>query len=119
MDVNQMFPSKYVKGDQLAGPVTVTIASIRQEQSYKPGQGQVDIFVLWCQGAKRGIVLSRPLALSIAEALSEPDVDKWPGQAITIYPQPMRVAGRDLVAIRARAAAAQPTPINGNGKAES
>ncbi len=110
MDVNQMFPSKYLKGAELRGPVTVTIAGIKQEQTYKPGTGQVDAYVLWCEKATRGIVLSRPLALSISEALDEPDTDKWPGKAITLYPQPMRVAGRDLVAIRARAA------TNGNGK---
>lgn len=110
MDVNQMFPSKYLKGAELRGPVTVTIAGIRKEQSYKPGEGQVDIYVLWCVNATRGIVLSRPLALSISEALGEPDTDKWTGKAITLVPVKMRVGGKDLVAIRARAA------TNGNGK---
>jgi len=109
MDINQMFPSRYLKGAELSGPKTVTIAEIRTEQAYKPGKGQADIYVLWCERATRGIVLTRPLALSISEALGEPDTDKWAGQRITIYPQPMRVGGRDLVAIRAKAA------TNGNG----
>lgn len=116
MDVNQMFPSKYLKGDELTGPKTVTIASIRTEETYKPGKGKVDVFVLWCEKATRGIVLSRPLALSISEALGESDTEKWTGKAITIYPLPMTVAGRNLVAIRAKAAAPKPAP-NGSSAA--
>lgn len=104
MDVNQMFPSKYVKGSELAGPVTVTISSIRKERSYKPGEGQTEIFVLYCERTKRGVVLTKPLAFSIAEALGEPDTDKWTGRAVVLYPQPMSVAGQQVTAIRARSA---------------
>jgi hypothetical protein len=115
MDVNKLFPSKYLKGAELTGPVTVTIASLRKERTYKPGEGQTDILVLYCEKATRGVVLSRPLAFGIAEALGEPDTDKWPGKAITLYPQPMTVAGRDLIAIRARAAKPQPEAAGSNG----
>ena len=108
MNVNQMFPSKYLKGAELAGPVTVTIANIRKERTYKPGEGQADIFVLYCEKATRGVVLSKPLALSISQALQEPDTDKWTGQQVVLFPQPMTVAGRDLVAIRARAVNGKP-----------
>lgn len=114
MDVKQMFPSKYLKGADMAGPVTVTIASIRKEQSYKPGEGQSDIFVMYCEKATRGVVLTKPLAFSIAEALGEPLTENWTGRAVTLYPQPMTVAGRNLIAIRARAAA-QPQPAGTNG----
>lgn len=112
MNVNQMFPSKYLKGSELTGPVTVTIASIHKEQSYKPGEGKTDIFVLYCERAKRGVVLTKPLAFSIAEALGEPDTDRWTGRAVVLYPQVMSVAGQQVTAIRARAAAAQAD--NGN-----
>jgi hypothetical protein len=115
MDVNQMYPSRFLKGAELRGPVTVTISAIRKEQTYKPGEGQTDIFVLYCERASRGVVLSKPLAFSIAQALGEPDTDQWTGRAVTLYPQPMRVAGRDLIAIRARAADPQPAGVNGNG----
>lgn len=115
MDVNQMFPSKYLKGAELTGPVTVTIANIRKEQSYKPGEGQSEIFVMYCERATRGVVLTKPLAFSIAQALGEPETEKWSGRAVTLYPQPMTVAGRNLIAIRARPAITQPAGTNGNG----
>ena len=108
MKVDQMFPSKFIKGADLPGPKTVIIEKIVKERSYKPGQGQVDIFVLWCEKATCGVVLSRPLALSIAEAINENDTDKWGGKSVVLYPLPMTVAGRSLVAIRARAVAPQP-----------
>lgn len=115
MDINQMFPSKYLKGSELPGPVTVTIANIRKERTYKPGEGQTDIYVLICEKATRGVVLTKPLAFSIAEALGEPDTDKWTGRAVTLYPQAMTIAGRAITAIRARATIPQPAGSNGNG----
>lgn len=105
MDVNQMFPSKYVRGDELppAG-VRVTIAAVKTEKMRKPGAGEVDGFTLWAQGARRPIVLTAALARQIAQLTGETDTDNWPGKAITLYPEPMTVAGVARVAIRARAA---------------
>lgn len=104
MDVNMMFPSRFLKGSELSGPVAVTIEDIKVESVYKPGEGKTEVFVLYCRNARRGVVLSKPLALSIAQALGERNTDNWTGRAVTLFPQPMKVAGRDLVAIRARAA---------------
>ena len=112
MNVNDLFPSKYLKGADLKGPVTVTIAKVQPESMYKPGEGQTTGYVLYCEKASKGVILSRPLAMGIAQALGETDTDKWPGRQVTLYPQPMTVAGVARVAIRARAA-------NGQPKAES
>lgn len=104
MNVNQMFPSKYVRGAELAGPVTVTIDHLAQEEVWRPGEGKAQAVVMYCQNAKRGVVLNRVLALQIAEAVGEPDTDAWQGKRVVLYPAPMTVAGRAVVAIRARKA---------------
>lgn len=104
MNVNEMFPSKYIRGSDLKEPTLVTITGVKAERIYKPGQGQVDGYILYCEKSSKGIVLTRPLALGIAAALNEMDTDKWPGRQVILYPQPMTVAGRDTVAIRARPA---------------
>lgn len=104
MKVNDMFPSKFLKGEDLGRPVTVTIARVVAERMYKPGQGEITGFVLYAQGATKGVVLSKPLAEGIAQALGESDTDNWPGKQIELYPQKMQVAGRNVTAIRARAA---------------
>lgn len=108
MKVGDMYPSKYVRGADLRGPVTVTIARVVTEQMYKPGEGNVENYVLYTVEGKRGVVLSRILAGQIAQAVGSDDTDNWAGKKVTFYPQPMTVAGVARVAIRARAAAAQP-----------
>lgn len=102
--VYDAFPSKYLKGANLTGPVTVTIERVVKESMFKPGEGRSDAWFLYCVKASRGVVLSRPLALAIAEAVGEPDMDKWAGKQVVLYPLPMTVAGREVTAIRARAA---------------
>jgi hypothetical protein len=104
MNVNEMFPSKYMKGSDLKGPTTVTILEVKPERIYKPGEGQITGYILFCEKASKGIVLTKPLAMSIAAALGEQDTDNWHGRQVVLYPQPMTVAGRNLVAIRARGA---------------
>lgn len=102
MKVREMFPSRYLKGSELPGEVTVTIKGIVSERMYKPGSGEVSGWVLYCEKASRGVVLSKGLALTIAQALGEDDTDQWIGQKVVFFPQPMRVGGRDLVVIRAK-----------------
>lgn len=115
-NVNDLYPSRFLHGADLKGPVTVTIQRLGREKVYKPGEGQSEALVLYVVNGSRGVVLSKPLAFSIAEALGEPDTDNWPSKRVILYPQPMTVAGRDIIAIRARKAAEpQPAGANGNG----
>ena len=102
MNVNNMFPSRFLKGKDLTGPVTVTIDKVVTEQLYRPGEGKVDAFVMYCQKASRGVVLNRILALQIAEAVGEPDTANWGGKQVVLYAQPMTVAGKAVSPIRAR-----------------
>jgi hypothetical protein len=112
MKVDEMFPKRYASGADLNGKaVVVVLDKVQSEQMRTTGTAPELKFVLYVAGGKRGIVLSRTLAYQIAEAVDEPDVDKWPGKRITLYPEPMNVAGKPRIAIRARAAA------NGNGHA--
>jgi hypothetical protein len=47
------------------------------------------------------VIFTLPLALQLAEILGD-DTASWKDQKITLYPEPMNVAGRACVAIRAR-----------------
>lgn len=118
MRVDQMFPSKYLKGSDLQGPVIVTIQRVTTESVYRPNEGQASAYVLYCVNGSKGIVLSKALAEGIAEALKEPDTDLWAGRKVTLYPQGMKVAGRDVTAIRARAANGQTQP-EGQGSGQT
>lgn len=114
MKLDTMFPRKYATGEDLQGKaVTLEIARITSEQMRPGGAAPQTKFVVYFKGAGKGVILSRTLAYNIAEALGSEDTDAWIGQRITLYPEPLTVAGKARIAIRARAAA--PTTTNGNG----
>lgn len=105
MRVGDMFPSKFLRGCDLDGPKLVTIQRIATESVYRPKEGETSAFVLYVQHGSKGIILSKALAESIAQAIGENETEVWPGRKFVLYPQPMRVGGRDVVALRARAVA--------------
>ena len=104
MKLSEMFPRKYAVGEDLNGKAhTLIISGIKTEQMHPaPGQPAVDKYVLYFKGAVKGVILSRTLAEQIAVILKSEDTDKWIGKKITLFTQPMKVAGKDRIAIRAR-----------------
>lgn len=101
MKISELYPRRFARGSDLKGPATVTIKEITQEELHPAGR-PVKKYVLWFTETPRGVILTRPLALQLAEILGD-DTAIWRGQKITLYPEPMNVAGRPCVAIRARA----------------
>jgi len=105
MKVDEMFPRKYANGGDLNGKaVVVVLDKVQSEQMRTTGTAPELKYVLYVQGTKKGIVLCRTLAQQIAAATGEPDADKWAGKRVTLYPEPMTVAGVPRIAVRARAA---------------
>ncbi len=103
MKVSEEYPSKYLSGFDLPHPITVTIDKLEPELLNKPGErGPVKTWILFLRDKKKGIILSKFLARQIAALLGD-DTDQWIGKQISIYPEPMKVAGREVVALRARA----------------
>jgi len=103
--VSEMFPGRYLSGDDLQGqPMTVTIARIGQEEMRPGGAAPVKKWVVWFQGEQKAVILGLTLAEQIAEAVGSDDTNDWPGRRVTLYPLPLTVAGESRVAIRARAA---------------
>jgi len=111
MNINQMFPKKYANGGDLNGKdVTLIIRAIVFEKMHLPGQAEQTKPVIYFEKASKGIILSSALGYSIAKALQNEETDEWPGKRVTLYPVPMKVAGKDEIAIRAKAAANGTTP---------
>jgi len=100
MKISELYPRRFARGSDLKGPATVTIKEISQEELHPAGR-PVKKFVLWFTETPRGVILTRPLALQLAEILGD-ETRSWKDQKITLYPEPMNVAGRACVAIRAR-----------------
>lgn len=114
MKLNDMFPRRYANGADLNGKaVTLTISSVQTERMRpSPGAPEQRKYVVYFQEAQKGVILSRTLANQIDAATnnSTGDTDNWIDQRITLYPQPMTVAGQPRIAIRAR----KPAPTNGH-----
>jgi hypothetical protein len=106
-----MFPRRYATGEDLQGKaITLTITSIILEKMHPQANApEVEKWVMYFKEAKKGVVLNRTMAYQIGEFLGSEDTDDWVGKSITIYPQPMTVAGRKVTAIRARAAKGRPS----------
>ena len=104
MKLEEMFPSRYVRGQDLQGrAIHVTIARIHPEKMRpNPQSPELLKFVLYTAEGTKGVVLSKTLASEIAEILESDESDDWIGKKVTLCPVPMVVAGVKRVAIRAR-----------------
>lgn len=105
-----MFPKRYATGEDLQGKaITLTIASITLEKMHPQSNApEVEKWVIHFKEAKKGVVLNHTMAYQIGEFLGSEETDEWVGKSIMIYPQPMMVAGKKVIAIRARAAKGRP-----------
>jgi len=110
MKLAQMFPRRYATGEDLKGKaITLTIVKINSEKMHpQPNAPEVEKWVAYFKEAKKGVVLNRTLAHQVAEIMNSEETDDWTSKRITLYPQPMSVAGKQVTAIRARAAKEAP-----------
>jgi hypothetical protein len=110
MKVGDIFPSKYLRGSDLAGhAVTVTIDEIRLESFYdSEAKETTKKPVVYFTGKQKGLVMSKSLAYKIAEILGSEDMDSWRGKRVVIFTEQKSVYGeiKDVFAARA----AQPEP---------
>jgi len=105
MKIDKMFPRKYATGSDLERPVTLSIARVQSEKMRpNPQSPEMNKWVVYFQGAQKGVVLSRTLAEQISLAVSSDETDDWIGNQVTLYPHNVMVAGKQRIAIRARAA---------------
>ncbi len=105
MKVSDMFPNKWLTGEDLQGKaVPVEIDVVTREKMRLPGKPEEEAYVLHFKGKDKGLRLGKQLCESIVLATGCEDTDDWRGKKIVIFPVPMTVAGRAVTAIRARKA---------------
>lgn len=99
MNINEAFPSKYVKAADLGGRTpTVTIG-----QAIIETIGTDRKLILYFYGKEKGFVLNKTNANAIAEAYG-PNTDAWIGQKIVLFEAMVDFKGKNVPAIRLRAA---------------
>lgn len=83
MKINDAFPSTYISANDITKPTTVTIKHCSMEL-VGTGHDAKDKLVLGFENAKKGMVLNKTNAMSIAD-LHGDDTDRWIGQSIELY----------------------------------
>lgn len=103
MNINDQFPSKYLKASDLQGrQVTVKMGRVEEEKigdDTKP--------ILYFQGKDRGVVLNKTNANNIA-ALYGYETEDWYGKEITLVEAMVDFQGKSVPAIRMKAPSRQP-----------
>lgn len=111
MNINTLFPSKYVKAVDLGDKVvTVTIRDMTVEK-LGFGNEQESKPVLWFANATKGLVLNRTNAMIIA-SLYTPETDNWKGKQISLYAARVKAFGawHDAVRVKEQIPARNVTP---------
>lgn len=122
MDVNNLFPSKYLKAADLQGAQpTVTIANVTMEDIGDDGEKPVIHF----DGKEKGVVLNKTNATNISSAYGG-NTDGWRGKKVVLFTTWVDFQGKSVEAIRIRPAPAyasglpeqeNPAPNVGHGGA--
>ena len=110
MDVNNLFPSKFLKASDLQGTQpTVTIANVRMEDIGDDGEKAVVRF----EGKDKGVVLNKTNATNIATAYGS-NTDGWCGKKVVLFSTWVDFQGKSVEAIRIR-----PAPAYASGLPDS
>jgi hypothetical protein len=97
MNINEQFPSKFLKAADLNGhEVVVTIKDCIVESI-----GEDKRPVLYFAGKDKGVVLNKTNATNISDAYG-PDTDEWTGKKVILYTAFVDFQGRSVESIRIR-----------------
>jgi hypothetical protein len=103
MNINDAFPSKWLKASDLQGrQPTMTIADVRFEEI---GDGEKKP-VVYFDGTDKGVVLNKTNATNISEGYG-PDTTDWRGRKVVMFTTWVDFNGKSVEAIRMRPAPKQ------------
>ena len=101
MNINNAFPSKYLKAGDLNGnAVKLTIRDVQIEEV---GRTKDRKPVVYFMGKDKGLVLNRVNSNKIAEIAGSFDTEDWGGTIIAIYPTETEFSGETVECIRVKA----------------
>ena len=107
MNINQAFPSKWLKASDLGtNTPTVTVAKVVMEKVGDKDMRAVMYFV----GKSKALPLNRTNASSMEEITGSPDTDLWKGVKIRLRMERVDFQGKRVPAVRIEAADQQATP---------
>jgi hypothetical protein len=111
MNINDMYPSKYIKSEDLQGQqVEVTCMSVTIEEvgdkEHKP--------VMRFMGKDKGMVLNKTNALACASVWGD-DTNAWGGQRATLMAAPVMFQGKQVMGLQMLPKLGAPAPAQAGG----
>lgn len=101
MDVNDLYPSKWLKAGDLKGQQpTVTIADVRLEDIGSDGDRKPVVFF---DGREKGVVLNKTNATNISQTYGG-NTEGWRGKRVVLFTTWVDFNGKSVEAIRMRPA---------------
>lgn len=111
MNINDQFPSKFLKAADLNGhEIVVTIKDCIVESI-----GEDKRPVLYFTGKEKGVVLNKTNATNIQDTYG-PDTDEWTGKKVVLYTAFVDFQGRSVESIRIRKP--KPSEVTASAKPE-
>lgn len=105
MNINKLFPSKYLKSDDFdQGERTMTMSHVDVESMQQSGEEKPCLYFI---EEERGMVLNRTNAATI-EGLYGGETSAWDGKPIAVYRATTNFSGRRVPCIRVKAPAGAP-----------
>lgn len=96
MNINEAFPTKYLKaGDLQNRRHTLTIGNVVMEEG-------IDKPIIYFQGAQKGMAVNKTNAMMIAQLYGD-NTDNWIGRQIELYTAQVLFEGKFVPAIRVQA----------------
>lgn len=100
MNVNDFFPSKYLKATELDEDLIVTMTAVRKEMIGQ-GDDQEEKPILYFNETDKGLVLNKTNARTITD-LYGPETHKWAGKKVALFATEVDFGGKQTLAIRVR-----------------
>ena len=101
MKSSDVYPSKYLKSEELDNDLTVTIKSIDLEKLESKDGSMQEKPVVYFQEIQKGFVLNKTNWSLIARQHGD-ESDEWPGHKITLFVMDVEAFGDIVSAIRVR-----------------
>ena len=104
MEIDDLYPSKYLRGSDLQGHVvTVKIERVALERFYdQQSRTEIEKLVIYLVDKKKALIAGKSLAFEIAEICKSKNTDTWPGHELVLFTERKLVYGREMNVLRAR-----------------
>jgi hypothetical protein len=100
MNINNAFPSKYLKASELEGDTTYTVSHIEME-TLGDGADADTKPIVYFNETEKGLVLNKTNANTIT-GLYGPETDAWVGKPVTLFATEVDFQGKQTLSIRVR-----------------